>query len=93
MNYTADYHPVKEARVRKPSAAGAERAEAWRIETKTSGRTFGEFLRDGPLPESTDCNDCDGTGEGQYDGQNCSSCRGSGTIRPARLVFGADCTP
>jgi DnaJ-class molecular chaperone len=28
------------------------------------------------------CSACNGTGEGQYDGANCSSCGGSGFERP-----------
>ncbi len=30
------------------------------------------------------CTSCEGTGEGQYDGARCMSCRGHGFLRPTR---------
>lgn len=75
---TGDYRPKKDAAKRKPSAAGALRAEAWRKETVTSHRSFIDFMRDGPLPESDDCIECNGTGMGQNEDTPCYGCRGKG---------------
>jgi RecJ-like exonuclease len=45
---------------------------------KISGGPYGEQEED----EDYTCNQCNGSGEGQYDGSRCYKCKGSGVIKP-----------
>lgn len=79
---TGDYRPA----VSKRKAESRARFALFESVKRTTGQTFGEFLR-APLvdDDNAECWTCRGTGEGQHDGASCSACRGTGQVHPGAL--------
>ena len=89
MNYAPAHHPA----VSKRKEEGRARWALFESVKRETGQTFPEFLRAPLVDDDAECWTCRGTGEGQYDGQSCSACRGKGEIRSASLARAAGCAP